>query len=113
MTSLRGSPQGDRSNRKYMNKTPCIYILANQSGSVLYIGVTNNLAKRVYEHKNKITPGFTTKYNVTKLVYFEVFETMPAAIEREKQIKGGSREKKLKLIDLSNPNHEDLYDKIV
>jgi len=88
-------------------------MMANQSGSVIYTGVTSDLIKRVYEHKNKITEGFSSRYDVNKLVYYEAFEDMITAIEREKQIKGGSRQKKLKLINSFNPNFVDLYEKIV
>ncbi len=96
-----------------MSKNPYIYMMANQSGSVIYTGVTSDLIKRVYEHKNKITEGFSSRYDVNKLVYYEAFEDMITAIEREKQIKGGSRQKKLKLINSFNPNFVDLYEKIV
>ena len=86
--------------------------MANKTNAVIYTGVTNNLKRRVYEHKNKIVEGFTTKYNVQKLVYFELLNRPDDAIVREKQIKGGSRAKKLELIESVNPNWEDLYDKI-
>ena len=89
---------------------PCIYILTNKNNGVLYTGVTSNLFKRVSQHKNKLMSGFTSKYNVTKLVYCEEFETMPEAITREKQIKGGSRQKKLDLINSKNPEWKDLYE---
>lgn len=81
--------------------------------TVLYVGVTNDLIKRVYQHKNKLASGFTSKYNINKLVYFEVFENINEAIKREKQIKGGSREKKLKLIQSMNPQFNDLYNEII
>lgn len=90
-----------------------VYILTNVTNRVLYIGVTNDLVKRVYEHKQKLVRGFTSKYNVNKLVYYEVFEDINEAIIREKQIKAGSREKKLKLIEKINPPFEDLYNKIL
>ena len=80
---------------------------------VIYTGVTSDLVKRVYEHKNKILKGFTTKYNVNKLVYYEIFENMMSAIEREKRLKGGSRQKKINLIFSVNPNFEDLYERIL
>lgn len=76
---------------------PCIYILMNKGHKVLYTGVTSNLFKRISEHKQKMISGFTSRYNVTKLVYFEEFNTMAEAIAREKQIKGGSRQKKTDL----------------
>lgn len=81
--------------------------------TVLYVGVTDNLVKRIYQHKNKLADGFTSKYNIVKLVYYEIFEDINEAINREKQIKGGSREKKLKLIQVLNPEFNDLYKKII
>ena len=89
---------------------PCVYIMTNKNNAVLYTGVTSNLFKRVSEHKNKVVAGFTSKYNVKKLVYYEEFETMPEAIAREKQIKGGSRKGKIDLINSKNPKWKDLYD---
>ena len=79
---------------------------------VLYIGVTSNLIKRIYEHKNKLIQGFTHKYNCNLFVYYEVLESMDSAIQREKQLKAGSRSVKLKLIEETNPNWEDLYSEI-
>lgn len=79
------------------------------NNSVLYTGVTNNLIKRVYEHKEKLVEGFTKKYNVNKLVYYEVFEDINYAINREKKIKGGSRKKKIDLIRSMNKDWKDLY----
>ncbi|HUI95042.1 MAG TPA: GIY-YIG nuclease family protein [Xanthobacteraceae bacterium] len=87
-----------------------IYILTNQRHTVLYVGVTNDLAKRVYQHRNKLVGGFTSRYNVDKLVYYEVFEDAYSAISREKQIKGGSRQKKIDLINSMNPQWRDLYE---
>ncbi len=89
-----------------------IYILTNKRNTVLYTGVTNDLKRRIYEHKEKITDGFTKKYGVTKLVYYELLDDPENAILREKQIKGGSRQKKIDLINLQNPEWLDLYDKI-
>ena len=86
-----------------------VYILANKSDSVLYIGVTNDLTRRCHEHKNKLLSGFTQKYNVDKLVYYEVFDYIEFAIKREKQLKGYSRAKKDLLIDKVNPQREELY----
>jgi putative endonuclease len=91
------------------NKIPCVYILANKRNGTLYTGVTSNLPKRIYEHKNNIIKGFTQKYNVHTLVYFEQAEEMMSAIEREKQIKGGLRKKKLALIEKDNQEWKDLY----
>ena len=93
-------------------KIPCVYILANRKNGTLYTGVTSNLQKRIFEHKNNVMEGFTKKYDVHKLVYYETGETMRGAIEREKQIKGGSRKKKLKLIENKNPEWNDLYDEL-
>jgi putative endonuclease len=89
---------------------PCLYIMTNKYNKVLYTGVTSNLFKRVNKHKEKLVGGFTSRYNVTKLIYYEEFATMPEAIAREKQLKGGSRQKKLDLIKSKNPEWKDLYD---
>jgi putative endonuclease len=85
-----------------------VYILTNWNNKVLYTGVTNNLERRVYEHKNKADNGFTAKYNVNKLVYFDSTNDVRNAIEREKQIKGWSREKKNNLVESINPEWRDL-----
>ena len=79
----------------------------------LYTGVTNNLVRRVYEHKNKLIEGFTKKYNITRLLYFEVFNNIEDAIRREKQIKGWVRKKKIALIESINPEWKDLYEELV
>ena len=92
-----------------MEKHYYVYILTNKHNKVLYTGVTNNLQRRVYEHREKLIEGFTKKYNVDKLVYYEETESIEAAILREKQIKGGSRQKKLDLIEGMNPGWRDLY----
>ncbi len=84
-----------------------VYIMTNKSRT-LYTGVTNDLERRVYEHKQKLVPGFTSKYDITKLVYFEVTEDVLAALAREKQIKGWLREKKIALIESVNPDWADL-----
>ena len=89
---------------------PCVYIMTNKNNYVLYTGVTSNLFKRVSEHKDKSIPGFTSRYNVTKLVYYEEYATMDEAIAREKQLKGGSRKKKIDLINSINTEWRDLYD---
>jgi len=85
-----------------------VYILANPYHTVLYIGVTNNLERRVTEHKAGVHEGFTKKYNVTKLVYYEASPSITAAIEREKQLKAGSRARKMSLIQELNPTWQDL-----
>jgi putative endonuclease len=92
-----------------MDKIGYIYLMMNDTNTVIYTGVTNNLLKRIYEHKEKLVEGFTKKYNVTKLVYYEEFDDIKNAIEREKQIKGGSRKKKIDLIKSDNPEFKDLY----
>jgi len=86
-----------------------VYILTNANHTVLYTGVTNDLVRRVFEHEKKIFKGFTSKYNVDKLIYFELFDFIDLAIKREKQIKGYSRKKKLALIDSLNPKWIYLY----
>jgi len=88
------------------------YIMTNQRNTVLYTGVTNDLRKRVHEHKEKLVDGFTKRYNITKLVYYEIFDDVENAIVREKQIKSGSREKKVKLIDAMNKEWRDLYEEL-
>ena len=90
-----------------MERTFHVYILAGKSG-VLYTGVTNNLVRRVWEHKERRIPGFTQKYNVTKFVWFEVRGSAMSAIAREKQIKAWGRAKKIKLIEVKNPKWVDL-----
>ncbi len=89
-------------------KQYCVYILTNQRDTVLYTGVTSNLPGRVWQHKEKFVKGFTKQYNVDKLVYYEVFDDPYEAITREKQIKGGSRKKKIDLIQKMNPTWRDL-----
>jgi len=87
--------------------------MTNKSNTILYTGVTNNLTSRGWQHKQKLVDGFTKRYNLTKLVYYETFSNPYDAIQREKQIKGGSRKKKIDLINSINPNWEDLYNKIL
>jgi len=87
-----------------------VYIMTNATRSVLYTGVTNNLVKRAFQHKNKLVPGFTSRYNLNKLVFYETTPDVESAITREKQIKGGSRAKKIALINTMNPDWTDLYD---
>jgi putative endonuclease len=90
----------------------CVYIMTNKHHNVLYTGVTSDLRARARMHKTKMVPGFTKKYNVDKLVYFETCEEIIPAIAREKQIKAGSRKKKIELIESLNPEWKDLYDTI-
>ena len=92
-----------------MFKNSYIYILTNKKHGVLYIGVTADLSKRIWEHKNKITKGFTNKYNLDKLVYCEHYEDITMAIKREKILKTWKRDWKIKLIEGANPNWDDLY----
>ncbi len=87
-----------------------VYIMTNQWNTVLYTGVTNDLKRRVHEHKSKLVEGFTKRYNVDKLVFYEISMDIEGAILREKQIKGGSRSKKIALVDGMNPGWKDLYD---
>lgn len=90
-----------------------VYIMTNKSNTVLYTGVTNDLQRRVYEHKEKLVEGFTRNYNIDKLVYYEMFEDPQNAIAREKQIKGGSRLRKIVLIESMNAGWKDLYGEIL
>jgi putative endonuclease len=115
--SLRGVPihRGDEaisSIIRMMTKQYYVYIMTNIRNTVLYTGVTNDLIRRVYEHKAKLADGFTKKYNIVKLVYYEVFEDIENAILREKQIKAGSRQKKIQLIDSTNIKWRELYDEL-
>ena len=93
-----------------MSRSYFVYIVTNQRRTVFYTGITNHLKRRVYEHKNKLVEGFTERYNVTELIYYEIFNNPRDAIEREKQLKDYRREKKLILIQKANPLVEDLYD---
>lgn len=90
----------------------CVYIMTNRHNTVLYTGVTNDLKRRGWEHKEGLGSIFASRYRVTKLVYYEVYENVNRAIAREKQIKGGSRQKKIDLVNSLNPEWRDLYDEI-
>ncbi len=94
-------------------KSPAVYILTNHSHSTLYIGVTSDLVKRIFQHKNHLAEGFTQKYNVEKLVYFEQCEDMQSAINREKTLKKWLRKWKNELITQSNPDWVDLWNDII
>ena len=94
------------------NKHYYVYIMASKQLGMLYIGVTSNLIKRVYEHKNDLVDGFSKKYGIHRLVWFEMHESAESAISREKQIKKWNRKWKLELIDNHNPLWEDLYEKL-
>ena len=91
-------------------KQPAVYIMANKRNGTLYTGVTSDLMQRAYQHRETLTPGFTSRYGCTMLVWYEVHDEMIRAIEREKQIKAGSRSKKLALIEAMNPQWRDLYE---
>ena len=93
-----------------MKQQPCVYLLASKRYGTLYTGVTSNLVKRVWEHKQHAFAGFTNKYRVTKLVWYEAHETMASAISREKAIKNWKRVWKINLIEAMNPQWRDLYD---
>jgi len=96
-----------------MKKEYYIYLLTNKGLNVVYTGVTSNLIRRVYEHKNKMVDGFTKKYNVDRLIYFETYSEITDAIQREKQIKGWIRKKKDELINQMNPEWRDLYEELL
>lgn len=100
-------------NLKIMSKQYYVYLLTNKTNQVLYTGVTSDLVRRVNEHKNHLVEGYSDKYNVDKLVYFEVLDDPENAIKREKQIKNWHRDWKLSQIKKSNPNMKDLYEKIL
>jgi putative endonuclease len=94
-------------------RQPCVYILANRRNGTLYVGVTSNLPGRIWQHRNDADEGFTSRYGVHVLVWFEVHETMESAIVREKAVKEWKRAWKVELIQRSNPDWRDLYDDIV
>jgi putative endonuclease len=96
-----------------MAKQFFVYILASGKHGTIYIGVTNDLIKRVYEHREKLVPGFTKEYGVDKLVYYEVFDDPESAIRREKQLKRWRRDWKVELIERDNPNWDDLYSELI
>ncbi|WP_302367601.1 GIY-YIG nuclease family protein [Brachyspira aalborgi] len=96
-----------------MKKQGFVYILFNRKNGTLYVGVTSDLIKRIYQHKNKLIEGFSKKYGLDKLAYYEIYENIENAILREKQIKSGSRKNKINLIEKVNPNWEDLYNSLL
>ena len=96
-----------------MNKQPAVYILASKKNGTLYIGVTSNLLNRIWEHRNNLVEGFTKRYDVHCLVWYELHMSMESAIRREKQLKEWKRSWKMQLIESVNPNWEDLYPGIV
>jgi putative endonuclease len=95
-----------------MDKQYYVYIMTNSTNTVTYIGITNDLKRRIYEHKNKVGKGFTTLYNINKLVYYKIFGDAENAITREKQIKGGSRKAKVALVNSLNKDWRDLYEEL-
>jgi putative endonuclease len=95
-----------------MGKQYFVYIMTNKHNTALYTGVTSNLRKRVYEHREKFVEGFTKRYRITKLVYYEVHDEVHSAIAREKQIKAGPRRKKIELIESMNKEWRDLYEEL-
>src|SRR3990172_8207528 len=101
------------SRNEDMNRQPCVYILTNERNGTLYTGVTSDLPRRIWEHKTKVVKGFTEKYGLDKLVWYEMHLTMESAIQREKIVKKWKRKYKLKTIEAINPNWRDLYEEIV
>ena len=108
---FRGDPVYNLSMHKENNYY--VYILFNKRNGTLYVGVTGNLVKRIWEHKNKVVEGFTKKYNVDKLGYYEIFSDINQAILREKQLKAGKRKTKIDLIESINPKWLDLYEQLL
>ena len=96
-----------------MNKQPAVYILSSNRNGTLYVGVTSDLVKRVWAHRNNLVEGFTKRYGVHQLVWYELHESMESAIKREKRLKDWKRKWKVQLIEGNNPNWEDLYSKII
>jgi len=96
-----------------MIKQPCVYFMSSKRNGTLYIGVTSNLIKRVWEHKNNVVDGFTKRYGVHQLVWYECHESMIAAITREKSLKKWNRQWKVELIEKMNPHWQDLYDQLL
>jgi putative endonuclease len=94
---------------KYLQMAYYVYLLASKKHGTLYLGVTNDIVRRVYEHKTKAVPGFTTRYGVDKLVWFEIYEDATTAITREKELKKWRRDWKIRLIEEQNPGWVDLY----
>ena len=92
-----------------MERQPCVYILASKKRGTLYTGVTSNLVKRIWEHKNNLVAGFTSRYSVHNLVWYEMSNTMDSVIQKEKEIKNWKRKWKIELVEQSNPEWRDLY----
>jgi putative endonuclease len=89
-----------------------VYIIASRKDGAIYIGVSNDIVRRIYEHRNKVVPGFASKYNITRLVWFEMYDDPISAISREKELKKWKRSWKIQLIEKQNPQWNDLYDSI-
>jgi putative endonuclease len=113
VAGIQDSEDIQKGGLKMMAKNPAVYILANKKNGTIYIGVTSNLVKRVWQHRMNIVGGFTNTYQVHLLVYFEFHRTMKSAILREKQLKRWKRNWKLKIIERENPTWRDLYDEII
>ena len=96
-----------------MRKNPCVYIMANKRNGTIYVGVTSSIQHRAWQHRTGSTKGFTKKYKLNQLVYFEFLATMPEAIKREKKLKNWTRKRKLELIESMNPEWEDLIDSLL
>lgn len=96
-----------------MDKQPAVYILASRRNGTLYVGVTSNLVKRVWEHRNNLVEGFTQRYQIHRLVWYELHDRMDSALKREKHLKEWQRKWKLNLIERGNPDWQDLYHKII
>lgn len=94
-------------------KQPCVYILASKRNGTLYVGVTSNLAQRIWQHREHVVDGFTAKYGVDRLIWYELHESMESAIAREKRLKAGNRTSKIALIEAGNPEWKDLFPEIV
>jgi putative endonuclease len=94
-------------------KRPCVYMMTNKRNGTIYAGVTSDLPKRAFEHREGLVKGFSKKYGCKMLIWYELHETMVGAITREKQIKAGSRAKKLELIEATNPEWDDLYESLI
>ena len=108
--SFRRKPE---SRQERVNRQPAVYILASKRNGTLYIGVTSDIVKRVWEHNNNLVEGFTKRYSVHRLVWYELHESIESAIKREKQLKDWKRQWKLELIEDTNPNWIDLYPTII
>ncbi|MEE9541483.1 MAG: GIY-YIG nuclease family protein [Candidatus Bipolaricaulota bacterium] len=96
-----------------MDRQPAVYILANKRNGTLYVGVTSDLIKRIWQHRNNVVQGFTKRYSIHQLVYYELHDTMESAITKEKMLKNWKRAWKLQLIESNNPDWQDLYGTII